>query len=69
LAIFFKEKNQQTPLKPPRKYFSKSNKNNSTSKRYSFFLVSASEELSQSRSQETNGQAKYEDGFGTALVF
>ena len=34
-----------------------------------FFLISASEELSQSRSQETNGQAKYEDGSGTALVF
>ena len=34
-----------------------------------FFLVSASEELSQSRSQETNGQAKHEDGSGTALVF
>ena len=68
--FFLKRKINKRHSNSPENISVKSNENNSTSKRYSnVFTVSASDELSQSRSQETNGQAKYEDGSGTALVF
>ena len=56
--FFLKRKINKRHSNSPENISVKSNENNSTSKRYSnVFTVSASDELSQSRSQETNGQA------------
>ena len=56
--FFLKRKINKRHSNSPKNISVKSNENNSTSKRYSnVFIVSASDELSQSRSQETNGKA------------